>query len=63
MEMFLVYDSGKHVGLGLDLFSLVYMHIVDFRVLMLLFSMQNDLIHAWGLDVQLGYCAQVSFFF
>ena len=61
--MFLVYDSGKHVGLGLDLFSLVYMHIVDFRVLMLLFSMQNDLIHAWGLDVQLGYCAQVSFFF
>jgi len=23
-------------------------------------SMQNDLIHAWGLDRQLGYCAQVT---
>ncbi|CAL9003767.1 unnamed protein product [Prunus brigantina] len=22
---------------------------------------QNDLIHAWGLDMQLGYCAQASF--
>ncbi|CAK9134201.1 unnamed protein product [Ilex paraguariensis] len=22
------------------------------------YMIQNDLIHAWGLDVQLGYCAQ-----
>ena len=22
---------------------------------------QNDLIHAWGLDKKLGYCAQVTF--
>lgn len=22
------------------------------------YMMQNDLIHAWGLDLQLGYCAQ-----
>lgn len=26
-----------------------------------LISLQNDLIHAWGLDMQLGYCAQVAF--
>jgi hypothetical protein len=25
---------------------------------MLSFALQNDLIHAWGLDTQLGYCAQ-----
>ena len=25
-----------------------------------LFALQNDLIHAWGLDRQLGYCAQVT---
>ncbi|CAI0375110.1 unnamed protein product [Linum tenue] len=24
------------------------------------YMIQNDLIHAWGLDTQLGYCAQVS---
>lgn len=25
----------------------------------LLFAEQNDLVHAWGLDYKLGYCAQV----
>jgi len=32
-------------------------------LLMLVYSsfyLQNDLIHAWGLDRQLGYCAQVT---
>lgn len=24
--------------------------------------MQNDLVHGWGLDFQLGYCAQVLHF-
>lgn len=24
--------------------------------------LQNDLIHAWGLDIQLGYCSQVIFY-
>ena len=23
--------------------------------------MQNDLVHAWGLDMKLGYCAQVLY--
>lgn len=23
-------------------------------------SLQNDLIHAWGLDMKLGYCAQAN---
>ncbi|XWS58823.1 hypothetical protein CRYUN_Cryun08bG0066800 [Craigia yunnanensis] len=26
------------------------------------YMIQNDLIHAWGLDMQLGYCAQASYF-
>jgi hypothetical protein len=26
------------------------------------YMIQNDLIHAWGLDMQLGYCAQACFF-
>lgn len=26
-----------------------------------LFLLQNDLIHAWGLDKKLGYCAQATF--
>ena len=25
------------------------------------FILQNDLIHAWGLDYQLGYCSQASY--
>ena len=35
----------------------------DSMTLKILFDyLQNDLIHAWGLDMQLGYCAQASFF-
>jgi len=35
---------------------------IDFNNLLLVFDLlrlQNDLIHGWGLDMKLGYCAQV----
>ena len=36
--------------------------VIDFNNLLLVFDLlrlQNDLIHGWGLDMKLGYCAQV----
>lgn len=27
---------------------------------MIALSFQNDLVHGWGVDMKLGYCAQVS---
>jgi len=40
-----------------------YLRLCMVSLLMLVYSsfyLQNDLIHAWGLDRQLGYCAQVT---
>lgn len=71
LEMCLVYDSGIKTSCNCFLlegrrsrFCLQSSYCSDFEVIVLklLYLHQNDLIHAWGLDIQLGYCAQVIFY-
>ena len=63
MALCLVYDPGapfcsvnaaaEHYFQNCSVIGYIFIHH-------LWFMLQNDLIHAWGLDMQLGYCAQAS---
>ena len=58
MALRLVYDPGapfSHLNVTAEALLLDYFIYSSFVVY---FILQNDLIHAWGLDMQLGYCAQ-----
>lgn len=55
----LVHDSGAHRFVPFAQLQKNYFVEHNF-VHRLSFILQNDLIHAWGLDMQLGYCSQAS---
>lgn len=45
----------------LDTINSAFCLSVVIILLIVCYPLQNDLIHAWGLDIQLGYCSQVTF--
>lgn len=62
LALCVVYDPGLLIAEHYfsNFFSLKKKNFASSSLLIVL---QNDLIHAWGLDYQLGYCAQASYSF
>lgn len=56
----LVHDSGANRFVPFAQLQENYFVKHDFVIVYRYFILQNDLIHAWGLDMQLGYCSQAS---
>lgn len=68
LEMRLVFDPGTYirhvravVGLGMPGSKVFTVHFSDFSETNQPFALQNDLVHAWGLDLNFHRCVDVSF--